>query len=74
MNLVEWLDVKGNTAAELCRKSGLRPPAISKIVHGKITTTLRTALLLDRGTGGEIKAEKVCPAEAELISYLRSAA
>ena len=74
MNLAQWLAIPGNTAAKLSRATGLTPPTISKLLHGTIAVGIKYALLLDRGTAGEIKAEVACPDEAGLIAYARGAA
>ncbi|WP_025915469.1 transcriptional regulator [Herminiimonas sp. CN] len=73
MNLKQWLSAPGNTAAKLSRVTGLTPPMISKMLHGSVAVSIKSALVLDKGTAGEIKAEEACPGEAELIAHLRGA-
>lgn len=76
MNVREWLDEpkKHHTAAALCRVTGIAPPAMSKKVNYKVPFSLEDALLLDKATDGEIRAEEVCPAFAEQIAHLRGVA
>lgn len=71
-SLKDWLSVPGNTAAKLCRLSGLDAPVVSRLRRGR-RVTLRLALILDKATNGEIPAESVVTdaAEVPLIKHLR---
>lgn len=72
MNLVDWLKVRGNTGAQLARATGFSPPIISKLLHGKLGCSVRTACMLDRATKGEISAEEmVSGGDRALIVYMR---
>ena len=74
MNLVQWRSIRGNTSVRLCKLTGLNQPSLSKILNGHNKASLKFAVRLEKGTGGEIRAEEICPEDAELIQYLRGTA
>lgn len=73
MNVQQWIDepLKHHTAAALSRVTGISPPSMSKKLHGVCEFSLEDAVMLDKATDGEIRAEDVCPDLAPLIAYLR---
>lgn len=71
MNLIEWLAVRGNTAAGLSRLTGLKPAALSKMANEKTNVTMRSAILMDQGTKGQIKAELATNEDTGLLAYMR---
>lgn len=71
MRLCEWMAIEGNTAAHLSRLTGIMPPGISRIVNKHVCPGIISAIKMDKGTRGELKAEELCPEHAKLIAYLR---
>lgn len=75
LTLAQYLAQPGNSQTRLARKSGLNPSTICRVLSGKGGCSMVTALRIDRGTDGALRAETLCPFnEASLVARLRGTA
>ena len=63
-------------AVRLADRSGLAPAVISKYRSGRLAMSLRSAILIEKATDGELRAETLLahPQDIEAIDYLRGKA
>lgn len=71
--LDNYLKLKKGGAAKLSKLTGITPPAISRMKNGRLEVTLRSAMLMEVATDGELKAEQllVKQDEIELVKAFR---
>lgn len=74
-DLKTYLDRHG-AAHELARKSGLTPATISKLRNGKSGVSVATAVAIEKGSDGVLRAETLVATDADrnAITYLRGRA
>lgn len=63
--LENYLAKHGNAAA-LSRMTGMTAPTISRLKSGRIDMTLRSALLIEVATKGEVKVEDLLSRQDDL--------
>lgn len=73
--LAAYLAQRHRSQHKLAMASGLPPSLISRLVNGKTTCSVLSALKLDAASGGALPAESLCDPEfAPLIARLRAPA
>lgn len=72
--LKEYLSTYGATV-KLAKATGMHKAYISNIVSGRVPMTLRSAILIEYGTEGKVRAESLLTDATDLaiVAYLRSA-
>lgn len=55
------------TQAAISRQTGIAPPLLSRMSKNGAHITLEYALRIELATGGELRAEWLCPSRAELL-------
>lgn len=63
--LDEYLKQHGN-GAKLARLTGLTAPTISRMKTGRIDITIRSALMIEVATNGELKADELLANQEEI--------
>lgn len=70
----DYLEARGSGAAkQLAMNSGVKPSVISRLRNKKNPgpVTLTTAMRLEMGSNGELRADELLPECANLINYFR---
>lgn len=67
-----YLKQHGNSA-KLSRLTGLTPPTISRMKTGRMEVTLRSAMMIELATNGDLRAEELLAKqdEIELVQAFR---
>ena len=71
MNLREYLFYKEMSMEEFSKTADLSSSYVSQLLRGKLNPTAKTLRVIERATGGKVKAENVC-APTKLPSELES--
>ncbi len=58
---------KHGRQSELSRAAGMQPATLSRMASGDVPITLRAAIRIEVGSGGKLRADELCPAEAEML-------
>ncbi len=70
--LAAYLAKQGNGAsARLAKKMDIAAPMLSKLLTQRIKFSLALAMKMDHATGGELRAEALCPKYQDVIEHLR---
>lgn len=57
-------------AADIARKTDILPPVLSKMANQGTYINLEAAVLIEVATEGELRAEVLCPARADVLGDL----
>jgi transcriptional regulator with XRE-family HTH domain len=60
MNLREYLFYKNMSVREFCKVADFNDSFLSTVLSGKKKPSAKTLRLIERATGGKVKAENVC--------------
>jgi DNA-binding transcriptional regulator YdaS (Cro superfamily) len=67
--LRDYCQVQRGRQAAIGRIGGIAQPNMSKLVNGSLAIDLAYALAIEKGTGGALRVEQLCPSAAHLVAH-----